>query len=581
MQCTRQISNKILLLTTILAVHCFLFAVQCFSQTPNWIWARSAGQGSNGYSNSIAADASGNTYIAGYFYSDTLTFGSITLTNLDNTGNTSDMFLAKYDPNGNVLWAESAGGANSDGANSLALDASGNIYVTGWFYSPFITFGSVILPNSDNSGNTSDLFIAKYNTNGNVIWAERFGGTDDDVANSITVDVSNNIYLTGYFYNDTLIFGTSTLANGYDNDDVFLTKLDNSGNVIWANSAGGTDNSLANSVASDASGNAYVAGGFYCDTLAFGSYTLINDNGGYEDIFLAKYDSSGSVIWAKSEGGTNDDVAYSVAADVSGNAYLTGSFRSTYLTVGSYTLLNTDSTNGTDDIFLAKFNSNGNVLWAKSAGGTNDDDAYSVAVDKSGNSYIAGRFNSPVISFGPDTLTNAVSTGISADIFLAKYNTNGNAIWAKSAGGTDDDVVNSITLNTSNNIFVTGDFASTSCAFGNDNLLNDSNNYEIYVAKLDIGAGIKELNNSLVISDYPNPASYCLTVELKDSEIQNSVCFASGLELRIYDIVGNLILENKLNNYKTTFDVSYFPKGVYVVEVMTTKGVMVTKFLKE
>ncbi|MGD0710352.1 MAG: T9SS type A sorting domain-containing protein [Bacteroidales bacterium] len=566
--------RNILLLATVFTISFSFLSFYSAAQTPNWIRVRSAGQDCNGYSNSIAVDASGNTYITGYFYSDTLTFGSITLTNNDNTGNSSDLFLAKFDANGDVLWAQSAGGANSDGANSIALDASGNIYVAGWFYSSSITFGYYALINADNTGNTSDLFVAKFNTNGNVIWAKSFGGADDDAANSVAVNAIGNVYLTGYFYNDTLTFGSTSLTNANGYDDIFLAKLDTSGNVIWANSAGGTDNALANSVVADASGNAYVAGGFYCDTLSFGSISLINDNAGYEDIVLAKYDSSGNVLWAKSEGGANDDAAYSVTTDASGNAYLTGSFRSATLAIGTSVLMNSDTTNSTEDIFLAKYNANGNLLWAKSAGGTESDDAYSVAVDALGNSYITGRFNSPVIKFGVDSLTNVVSTGISSDIFLAKYDAGGNVLWAKSAGGTDDDVANSIALNASGNIYITGDFVSTSCTFGNDNMLNDSNYYQIFVAKAGIGAGIKEMNNSPDISVYPDPNNGKFQVTSPKSQIQS---------LDIYNMIGEKVCS--ITNYKqqTTneIDISSFLSGMYVIEVKTEKGIEVRKFIKE
>ncbi len=568
-----QFRKCILLLSSILAACFSLFTFHCFSQTPNWIWARSAGQDCNGYSNSIAADASGNTYITGYFYSDTLIFGPFTLTNIDNSGNTSDLFLAKYDANGNVLWAESTGGLASDGASSIAVDKLGNIYVAGWFYSTTINFWPYILINTDNTGNTSDLFLTKYDTNGNIRWAISAGGKNDDAVNSIALDLSGNVYMAGNFYGDTLTLGTTNLTNA-GNDDIFLTKLDSNGNVVWAKSAGGNYDDLANSVATDASWNIYLAGGFYSDTLGFGSYTLTNNNAGFEDIYLAKYDNNGNVLWAKSTGGANDDVAYSITADAFGNEYLTGCFRSSSLNFDSNVLKNEDSINGTEDIFLAKYTTTGNVLWAKSAGGTNDDDAYSIAVDSIGNSYITGRFNSPVIPFGSDTLTNVVSTGISSDIFLAKYNANGNVIWAKSAGGTDDDVANSVALNTSGNIFVTGDFESPSCAFGFDNMLNDSNYYEIFIAKIGIGTGIKEVNNPIHISVFPNPASNDIVIDYEDFPF-------TSRDLRIFDMVGDLILEYPLQRNMTTIDISSFASGVYFAEIISNKGVIVKKFEKQ
>jgi hypothetical protein len=572
--------RKILLLTAVFTFSFLILSFYGVAQTPNWIWVRSAGQNCNGYSNSIAVDASGNTYITGYFYSDTLILGSITLTNIDNSGNTSDLFIAKYDANGNVLWAESTGGLSSDGASSIAVDKLGSIYVAGWFYSPTINLGSFNLTNVDNTGNTSDLFLAKYDTNGNVIWAESIGGTDDDAANSIALDNTGNIFLAGNFYCDTLILGANTLVTA-GNDDIFITKLDTNGNVIWAKSAGGTDNDLAYSVATDASWNTYVAGGFYSDTLVFGSYTLTNDNAGYEDIFLAKYDNSGNVLWAKSIGGANDDVAYSVVADESGNEYLTGCFRSPSLAFDANILTNNDSINGTEDIFLAKYTTTGNVLWAKSAGGTSDDDAFAVAVDTFGNTYLTGRFNSPVIKFGTDTLTNFIPTGISSDIFLAKYNTNGNVLWAKSAGGTDDDIANSVTVDAPGDIYLTGDFLSTSCTFGMDNMINDSNKYEIFISKLNMSTGINELINLSTISVYPNPATDYIQVSSRPNGQFGKQNAVSSIE--IYNFLGEKIYGSQINGNSSpiTINISSFPSGSYVLKMMNNRGAEFKKFVKD
>jgi hypothetical protein len=366
------------------------------------------------------------------------------------------------------------------------------------------------------------------------------------------------------------------------NNDIFITKLDTVGNVIWAKSGGGTDNDLAYSLAADASWNTYLAGGFYSDTLVFGSITLTNANAGYEDIFLAKYDNSGNVLWAKSIGGANDDVAYSVAADASGNEYLTGCFRSPSLAFDANVLTNNDSINGTEDIFLAKFTSTGNVLWAKSAGGTSDDDAYAVAADTLGNTYITGRFNSPVIKIGSDTLINVVSTGISADIFLAKYNTNGNVLWVKSAGGTDDDIANSVTADPSGEIFMTGDFISTSCAFGTDNMVNDSNKYEIFISKLGMSTGINELTDLSTIFVYPNPASDYIQVSSKSSGRQVGELNAVT-HIEIYNLLGENIYGSQFigNSSPITITISSFPSGLYVLKMTNNRGTEFRKFVKD
>lgn len=227
--------KKQILLFTVISSLCF-FSILLNAQTPNWLWAKTAGNTSNDIANSVAVDASGNSYIAGAFLSPTITFGSTTLTN----NGADDIFLAKYDASGNVLWARSAGGTNHDYANSVAVDPSGNVYVAGYFTSDTIIFGSYTLINTDNTTNsTSDLFLVKYNSSGNVLWAKSAAGLNNDEAASVSVDASGNAYITGYFSSYTLSFGTITLTNtdtiNYT-DDIFIAKYNTSGNVLWAKS---------------------------------------------------------------------------------------------------------------------------------------------------------------------------------------------------------------------------------------------------------------------------------------------------------------------------------------------------------
>jgi hypothetical protein len=147
-----------------------------FGQVPNCLWSNSAGGSLEDLVNSICTDDSGNVYVTGYFKSTTITFGTTTLINADNTGYTNDIFIVKYTPNGTVLWATSAGGTNIDEGTSLATDVNGNVYVTGYFYSPTITFGTTTLTNVG----IGDIFIAKYDGAGAVLWAKSAGGTGYD-----------------------------------------------------------------------------------------------------------------------------------------------------------------------------------------------------------------------------------------------------------------------------------------------------------------------------------------------------------------------------------------------------------------
>jgi hypothetical protein len=551
--------KKSILLFAVICSLCFLSKISN-AQPPNWLWATSAGGTDYDYASSVAVDASGNTYVAGWFASSTITFGSTTLTNA-NAGN-GDMFLVKYDANGNVLWAKSEGGTSIDQAYSVAVDASGNSYVVGFFYSPTITIGSYTLTNAG----FDDLFLAKYDANGNVLWAKSAGGTGYDWPYCIAVDASGNSYVAGAFYSSTITFGSYTLTNA-GNEDMFLAKYDANGNVLWTKSEGGMGNDLGNSVAVDASGNPYVAGYFSSPTLTFGSYTLTNANAGINDLFLAKYDANGNVLWAKSIGGPSDDEATAAAVDASGNLYVAGWFRSTTLTFGSYTLTSA----GNEDMFLAKYDANGNVLWAASAGGISEDIAGSVAVDASGNPYVAGLYFSSTLTFGSYTLTNVGYF----DMFLTRYDANGNVLWAKSQGGTNGDLGRSIAVDASGNLYVAGLFRSPTLTFGSYTLTNAGagTTSDMFLAKLGNSAGINESRNSSNISVFPNPATDIITIEI------TGIFKASYLS--IMNIEGQQVITRQIKEPQTQLDISNLPSGVYFVKLTNDKTVKVGKMIKQ
>ena len=258
------------------------------------------------------------------------------------------------------------------------------------------------------------LYLLSYAQAPNWLWAKSAGGTDFDFTYSVAVDISRNTYIAGFFSSLSTSFDTTTLTN-VGVRDMFLTKFDSVGNVVWAKSAGGTDVDEMRSVAVDANGNIYVTGWFKSSSIVFGATTLTNAGDG--DMFLAKYDALGNVVWAKSTGGPNTDIGSSVALDVLGNTYVVGFFSSSTINFGTTTLTN----EGDYDMFLVKYDAAGNVVWAKRAGGSGLDGALSFALDKNGNTYVAGYYESPTLTFGSTTITNAGS----GDIFLVKYNSSG------------------------------------------------------------------------------------------------------------------------------------------------------------
>ncbi len=312
-----------------------LCSVALFAQNQDWLWAKQAGGTDDDYGNSIAVDANGNSYVTGYFKSSSITFGTTTLTN----SGYDDIFVAKMDSNGNWLWAKQAGGTSEEWGIGVAVDSNGNSYVTG-FYQESATFGTITLTSS--GGN--DIFVAKLDSNGNWLWAKQAGGTSYDEGVSIAVDTNGNSYVTGDF-SGSATFGTTTLTSSGEGD-IFVAKMDISGNWLWAQQAGGTDYDSGFSVAVDANGNIYVTGSFK-ESATFGTTTLTSI--GYSDIFIAKMDSNGHWLWAKQAGGTYYDFGNSIAVDANGNSYATGFFMES-ATFGTTPL----TSSGGYDIFVAK-----------------------------------------------------------------------------------------------------------------------------------------------------------------------------------------------------------------------------------
>jgi hypothetical protein len=516
------------------------------------------------------------------------------------------------------LWAKSSSGWGL--GYSVAEDASGNYYVTGTFISTTITFESYTLAQTGGD----DIFLVKYDGNGNVLWARSAGGSDNDEALSVAVDASGNAFIAGVFRSSTITFGSHSLTNS-GLDDMFIVKYDTAGNVLWAQSGGGTAFESALSVCVDASGNALATGSFTSSTITFGSFTLTNK--GVGDIFLVKYNAMGIVLWAKNEGGTNDDIGYSVASDASGNFYMTGYFSNDNISVGPYTLTNSGST----DILVVKYNSAGEVVWAKDGGGTQDDRSYSMTVDAAGSVYVTGTFSSPVINFGSHAMSNSgvvdmfivkydvngdelwannaigiysdeawsvaaeasgnslvtgwfdspsitfgshtlINSG-SSDIFLVRYDASGNTIWADAIGGAQGENGFSVAMDNSGDAVVTGSFLSPEITFGSYTILNQGSN-PVFIAKAKwIYTGIDEAENSNNISVYPNPATETITIKVPEGNTKGHV--------RIENIDGVEILQRGFFESTATIDISDLPRGFYFIRIMGERSVQVAKFVKQ
>jgi|GEM_PF-495661 len=429
----------------------------------NFIWAKSSGGSNSEAGLSIAVDSNGNSYTTGIF-EGTVDFDPSADVDSFTSAGAYDIFITKFDPDGNYLWTKTLGGISDDLSYSIALDNSGNIYTTGFFVAT-VDFDPSANVDSFTSAGFQDIFITKFDPDGNYIRTKTIGGNGGDSADGITVDSDGNIYTTGYFQNTVDFDPTGDGANLISAGaafDIFLAKYDSFGNYLWAHSFGGSGVDRGVSVAGDGSGNIYTTGAFE-GTVDFDPSGNVANliAAGTKDIFIAKFDRSGNYIWAQNLSGNGNDFEFGVrlAVDSSGNSYTTGNFSGTVdfdpgSDVDSFTA------SGLNDIFITKFDPDGNYLWTKTLGSTGDDISYSIALDSSGNTYTTGSFQNTV-DFDPGAgIANLTSAG-GQDTFIAKIDANGNYIWAKNLGGTSDEGGIGIALDNSANSYTTGNFEGT------------------------------------------------------------------------------------------------------------------------
>jgi len=467
--------KKFLTLFTIITYNFIISASNCSAQTPTWIWAKGSGGSDDDICYSVATDPSGNVYAAGGFISPTITIGATTLINAGQ----EDIFLAKYDPSGNVIWAKSYGGITCEKGWGVATDANGFVYITGNFDSDSLNFGSVNLINTSTPGNM--LFLVKLDSAGNSLWGRAVGCYNwfSTRSTCITVDNAGDVYIAGDFTDTEIIFDTITLNGGsayYYSD--FIAKYNSSGGVIWARIVPSFCNSYINSITTDQNNNVFIIGEFRDQILHLDNLTISNPWGGYSgstNSFTAKYNSSGIIQWAKSYGGSDYETGRSITADHAGNIYITGSFASS--TVSFDTINLPLSTGGNSNTYITKVNTNGNAIWAKK-GSSIDNQSYSITTDPKSNVYVTGYFVSDSVRFGNISLSNSGSF----DTYIVKYDSSGIAHWAKTAIGIGWDRGMAITAN-GFNIYTSGYYTNNPITFDGITLTN-SGKGDFYLAKI-------------------------------------------------------------------------------------------------
>jgi uncharacterized membrane protein YqhA len=438
-----------------------LVTLGSFAQ-PSFTWAKQLGGSSSDFANAITVDGAGNVYSSGWFSGTCDLDPSASVSNITSFGST-DIFISKLNANGNFIWGKQLGGSSAEQCWSIAVDALGNVYTAGSFVGTADFDPSAGVFNMTALG-ANDIFICKLDASGNFVWAKQLSGTGNEVANAMCLDASGNVYTTGRFSGAATDFDPSTATFTMTSaglDDVFISKLDASGNFIWAKQLGGfqTDNALSISI--DNSGNVITAGNFN-GTADFdpgaGVFTLTPVGG--VDVFINKINTAGNFVWTMQFGGTVQDQVNSVITDNIGNIYTTGNFMGTCDFDPSAAVLNLTSF-GNNDIFVHKLDANGNLVWAKQLGGATNDAAYSIKVNNSNEVFTTGYIGGTA-DFDPGAGVFNITPNGGFDVFVSKLNAAGNFAWAVKLGGTATDVGTKLDVDAYGSVYTTGYFNTTS-----------------------------------------------------------------------------------------------------------------------
>ncbi|MBL7974480.1 MAG: hypothetical protein JNJ85_06185, partial [Candidatus Kapabacteria bacterium] len=461
-----------------------------------------------------ATDASGNIYYAGNFTIPVDVDPSNGVTNTTtNSYYIPEMFLAKYSSTGTLLWQKSIGGTGVDQVLALTLDGSGNPIMAGWFASTVDFDPSASTLQLTSSGN-QDIFFAKYDSNGNVIWAKKVGGTSNEIVNDITLDLSGNIFLTGNFQGTADFNPNPSVTNNLtaSAQDIYLAKYTSSGDYVWAFRLGGTaSGDDGRSVKTDSSGNVYLCGHFSGSNVDFdpGSGTfLLSTPTSNNDAFFAKYNASGTLQWAKQITGNGDERMLSLVIDGNSDIITLGTYQSgADLDPNSGVIGGTTGSSSEASIVLAKYSNSGSFVWADIFNRGINGQGSSLAVDSDNFIYMAtqfGQFANSTVDFNPGSGVHNLTTNGSADIVLGKYKADGTYVWATSIGGGGDDFVNKVSLDAYNNICLSGAFFSGT-TYGDSIDFDPSNTRTRNLAAEQADIYLAKFGQYYVITPSPDP----------------------------------------------------------------------------
>ena len=509
---------------------------------------------------SVSETRDGGYIAAGYFQGNEIHVGEYILTN--NSSN-SDGMIIKYNSQRQVEWATNVGGSNNDGINSIIETSDEGYIAVGYFYGTIEVGGYTLV----NQGYTAGMVI-KYNTDGEVEWATSVGSSSNQI-DSIAETKDGGFIVVGYFSDSEIQVGDYTLTNQGATDGMII-KYNADGEVEWATSVGGSSNEYINSVASTSDRGFVVGGYFNSNQIQVGDNRLTNNSSSTTDGIIIKYNVDGKVEWAKNIGGSGNEYINSVASTVDGGFVLGGYFNSSQIQLGDNTLTNNNSsqtphghsggssTNYSDGMII-KYDDQGNVEWATSIGGNNNDYISSVAFTSDGGFVAGGYFNSDEIQIANDTLTNNSSSIYYSDGMIIKYNADEEVEWAKSVGENDRDYIQSVTETSDGRIIAGGYFNSDSIEVDGKTITN-SGSSDGMILEIVNQIGVPEIQELTVENDIK---SLKITTDVKviDGEKGGQI---SGEDETPYEVVKY--------GENSTQEIQIIPDSGYKIVEITVNG---------
>lgn len=514
--------QRLTLLLLFLAALFFNAAAQSWTKLQQW-----GGSGTE-ICGGLATGRDGAVFLTGSFENQ-ITFGSQTLTAVGE----ADVFLCKLHPNGEVAWAKQAGSRLMDEVTDLALDADENGIVVGSYWLE-VNFDTVRLTAGTHS---KSVFIAKYNTAGQIQWAKSWNGSGLKAATKVVCDAANNIFVTGYFEKSLQIADTQLVAKG--NTDLFVAKFSPAGQLQWAVRQGQKGDTRGTALGLTQNGDV-VVGGYFNDSTRIADTTL-TANTLDQDAFIARFSKDGMPVWAKKAGGVFDSDVTALVVDAADQIYVTGYFVGT-MRLNPTTVI--QSSSGQSDFFLLKYRSDGTPVAARSLGGRQLEQALDLTLQN--NLLLVSGFyqgNLMIDSF-------QFASGNSLSGFVMGFDLNLQARWVNNLASDAALYASQVAADRAGNIWIGGSFT------GNIRLgalRGDTRTFDLFLATLAFQpTSMQEVPSTVLFRLFPNPTNGQVFVQTA----------VPNYRLQVTNGAGQVVLQSE---NRRMLDFSQLPKGTYFV----------------